>query len=268
MNGDKRKFYKSPDLRVKKKNILVNSKSLDRKNYLGMLSDNYETGFLYPLIENTKGPKKIFQTELEHCYSTKEDDTPYVIKDHRVLKSLDKIKVYSQIEKVCKHFYNKLPESEDNIRDLISKKLNVSIQKLNKKYLTTEVEDKPKKVIKISSLKKLGNLDNISNYSKEIEILNNYYNDTYMKGININNLSRYRYEHFANKKIRIQHPLFYRLKNELSSSLKLPPILTNNNPIELSSQIPEKKFLSKEEKKKAYNFYREVKEGKIPDFHI
>ena len=200
------------------------------------------------------------------------------------IKNINRLKVNSQIEKICKYLYTSPRKREkEDIKFKIFEKEKEFVKGLKKNYLINEdLINKPiyrnRIGIKINqSSKKIFNNNHIyRNFNKNIlgddELIKKYYNEEKSNTIDIDKLTKYRFENYKRHFPKLKHPQIYKLKNinkDIDKNIKLPLLKNeNHSPIDLTELIPIKKGIKKVEQRNEYLNYKIMKWNHLEGFHI
>lgn len=223
-------------------------------------------------------------------FKSLEVNPSYIRRNQRLQRKINQSKISSQIEKICKYLYTSPKKNDkDNIRFKMYEKENEYIKKLKKNYLVNEdlinkqtYRNRIKRNQSNKSNEFLYNNNQLykylnNNILNDKEIIKKYYDNQNSSlnsnTIDIEKLTRIRFENYSRNYPRYRHPQIYRLKSGNKSSdendIKLPPIKTGNqNHIELNEYIPEKKGNKKSDQRKEYVVYKIMRINRPQKFHI
>ena len=247
-------------------NIIYDNNTINQKSQANITSH-------YNKTINNESSKDI---DIVKSSSIKKDNNIFI-------KKLNKIKLYSQIKKLCKHLYLE-PKSEEkeNIFEKMYTKEYEYVKNLNKDYLL-----RSNLMIKKNSFRNLSrsvknNIYNNNNHSKinysrnkshkintlsNEEIIKKYYSQPKYKTVDIKEGDKYKFENYGISSYTYKHPQIYKLKSE--KNIKLPFIKKKQKtPIELTNIIPIKKGINREEQRNEYAYYNVLKHKRLKKFQI
>lgn len=238
------------DNRIKPERSNIFSTEIDYKNYLRSSRDNY-----HPKLKNIK--KNISPIHLN-----------------------DKKKLFNEVKSICQKLYDS--DNEDNntrmkIReDIINKVDNYIFSDLKNNILCPEVIDIKKKKTKYVTPKRYKNENKEKEKYNDInlitleDIIKTYYEEPYLKSLNLNDLRMVTYGNYARNYTIFNHPQIYTLNSNYCSEKRL---IQNKTPkklksLELTKLIPERKQDQTEINKQIYSVYKTLKIKKGIKFHI
>ena len=239
-------------------------------------------------LDNRIKPEKsnIFSTEIDYKNYLRSSRDYNHIKSKKNKKNIspksfkDKNKLFNEVKSICQKLYDS--DNEDNnermkIREGIINKVDKYINSdLKNNILCPEVIDNKKKKPKYITPKKYKNeskekekyLD--TNLITMEDIIRTYYEEPYLKSVNLKDLRMVTYGNYAKNYTIFNHPQIYTLNNNICSEKRLIPNKTPKKLIslELTKLIPERKQDKKEINKQIYSVYKTMKNKKEIKFHI
>ena len=209
----------------------------------------------------------------------------YIRRNPKFKRILEKSKISSQIEEICKYMYTSPRKNDkDNIRFKMYEKEYEYIKHLTKNYLVDEDlinKNSHRRNRNINMIKKNKSIEcnfmlnkNNSNNLNDDELIKQYYDKQTSNTIDIEKLTSLRFENYSRNYPRYKHPKIYRLKsgnkiNKDNEKSLLPPIRNVcQNSIYLSDFIPVKKGITKPEQRKEYFHYKIMKNNRPEVFHL
>ena len=231
-------------------------------------------------LSEDKNKEDIINKDKDFNFRSIETNQP-VSRNPRLLRKLNQSKLSSDIQKMCQYLYTSpRKNTKENIKFKIIEKESEYIKTLKKNYLVDEdLINNYKYRNRIIKTKNNQSNQNIIKSNKNInnnilsdnEVIKKYY-DQNRNTIDINKLTRYRFENYSRIIPKYKHPQLYELKianKEEDNDIKLPPIkIDNKTPIELTEFIPIKKGISKEEQRNEYLHYKIMRSYRLEGFHI
>ena len=195
-------------------------------------------------------------------------------------KSSYKKKLFNEVKSICQKLYDS--DNEDNntrmkIReDIINKVDNYIFSDLKNNILCPEVIDIKKKKTKYVTPKRYKNENKEKEKYNDInlitleDIIKTYYEEPYLKSLNLNDLRMVTYGNYARNYTIFNHPQIYTLNSNYCSEKRL---IQNKTPkklksLELTKLIPERKQDQTEINKQIYSVYKTLKIKKGIKFHI
>ena len=239
-------------------------------------------------LDNRIKPAKsnLFSTEIDYqnyLRSSRDNNHPRLKKNKKNISPIhlkNKKKLFNEVQSICQKLYES--DNEDNnsrmkIReDIISSVDKYIYNDLKKNILCPEVADIKKKKPKNISPKKYKN--EIRDKEKYIDtnlitmedIIRTYYEEPYLKSVNINDLRMITYGNYARKYTIFNHPQIYTLNSNFGNDKKLIPNKTPKKlkSLELTKLIPQRKQDKNEINKQIYSVYKTMKIKKAIKFHI
>jgi hypothetical protein len=239
-------------------------------------------------LDNRIKPEKsnIFSTEIDYKNYLRSSRDYNHIKSKKNKKNIspksfkDKNKLFNEVKSICQKLYDS--DNEDNnermkIREGIINKVDKYINSdLKNNILCPEVIDNKKKKPKYITPKKYKNeskekekyLD--TNLITMEDIIRTYYEEPYLKSVNLKDLRMVTYGNYAKNYTIFNHPQIYTLNNNFCSEKKLIPNKTPKKlkSLELTKLIPERKQDKNEINKQIYSVYKTMKNKKEIKFHI
>ena len=238
-------------------------------------------------LDNRIKPEKtnIFSTEIDYknyLRSSRDNKQPKLKNKKNIspLRIKNKKKLFNEVKSICQKLYDS--DNEDNnermkIREgIINKVNNYIFSDLKNNILCPEIIDNKKKKPKNISPKKYKNEAKEKERYLDInlitmeDIIKTYYEEPYLKSINLNDLRMVTYGNYARNYTIFNHPQIYTLNNNFGSEKKLIPNKTPKKlkSLELTKLIPERKQDKNEINKQIYSVYKTMKNKKEIKFHI
>ena len=255
---------------IKKVNIQININDYDTKNErqlkLPYLAPRKKSDHI--MNQNRKTLRRKLVQLGNFCQSIYTNSNPSLNNTKTMEDILNDTKLKA-IEEIKNDFFVNQHQSNNKEDNNIKDNMNNNKQFYKKIILN---KSKPK------SLKKIINKNiNINNNNKEqftFLTTTSERDEKKEKNCSIDNVRRnrirYNYGDYASNKIIVNHPKLYVLNNRKENSIdKLPLIKQRMNQIhiveEISKILPDKLYLSREEKRSQYDEYMKAKELKNPD---